>query len=56
VAELLEGKGIDYPAPGHLNVTYRRAPRALKRVAERQARLDLDGEGGSAETNPDDEL
>jgi hypothetical protein len=56
VGELLDGRRIDYPAPAHLNVKYRRAPRALKRVAERQAGLDLDGECRSAETNADEQL
>ena len=42
VAELLDGRGIDYPARGMLNVTYKRAPREVKKVAEEQQQLDLD--------------
>lgn len=34
VAELLEGKGIDYPRTAGTNLTYKQAPRALKKVAE----------------------
>jgi adenine-specific DNA-methyltransferase len=41
VAELLDGRGIDYPARGMLNVTYRQAPLELKRVAEEQAEMDF---------------
>lgn len=34
VAELLAGKGIDYPRTAGVNRTYKQAPRALKKVAE----------------------
>lgn len=34
VAELLGGKGIDYPRTAGINRTYKQAPRALRKVAE----------------------
>lgn len=34
VAEILEGKGIDYPRTAGVNRTYKQAPRALRKVAE----------------------
>lgn len=34
VAELLEGKGIDYPRTAGTNLTYKQAPRAIRKVAE----------------------
>lgn len=34
VAELLEGKGIDYPPSVHVNVTFKRAPRAARPAIE----------------------
>jgi hypothetical protein len=34
VAEILAGKGIDYPRTAGTNVTYKQAPKALKKVAE----------------------
>jgi site-specific DNA-methyltransferase (adenine-specific) len=34
VAELLAGKGIDYPRTAGVNRTYKQAPRALRKVAE----------------------
>lgn len=40
VAELLDGRGIQYPAGGHTNVTHQRAPRA-KGDAGQQGRLEL---------------
>lgn len=36
VAELLEGKGIDYPPSQHVDVTFKKAPKAKKRSQERQ--------------------
>jgi hypothetical protein len=42
VAELLDGRGVQMPAPGQLNVTYRQAPKSPGRTSEEQARL-LDG-------------
>lgn len=40
IAELLEGKGIDYPHPS--NVTYKRAPRALPHQAEQLSLEDVE--------------
>lgn len=34
VAELLDGRGIDYPRTGGVNITYKQAPSALRKVAE----------------------
>jgi len=34
VAELLQGNRIDYPASRHLNVTFRKAPKAQGKVPE----------------------
>ena len=34
VAELLEGKTIDYPRTAGINRTYKQAPRVIKKVAE----------------------
>lgn len=39
VGELLAGKGIDYPAPRLLNVTFKQAPKAGKKVAESQGEM-----------------
>lgn len=36
VAELLEGKGIDYPPSQQVDVTFKKAPKAKKRSRERQ--------------------
>lgn len=54
VGELLEGKGIDYPPSKQVNVTFRRAPRALPRVAEEQRELYLAG-GASVEVGEPEE-
>jgi hypothetical protein len=35
VGELLEGKGIDYPRVSGANITYKQAPRAVRKVAEK---------------------
>lgn len=40
VAELLDGRGIQYPAGGHTNVTHQRAPRAKGNEGQ-QGRLEL---------------
>lgn len=37
IADLLDGKGIDYPVPSHANVTFKRAPR----VKSKTENLDL---------------
>src|SRR3990167_4547621 len=42
VAELLEGKGIDYPRTAGVNRTYKQAPRALKKVAESRTLFEPD--------------
>jgi hypothetical protein len=42
VAELLEGKGIDYPRVSGANITYKQAPRVLKKVAEKRDLFDAD--------------
>jgi hypothetical protein len=42
IAELLEGRRIDYPAIQGANVTYRRAPEAPRKVAEQQQQLGLE--------------
>ncbi|MBA3340610.1 MAG: hypothetical protein H0W30_01275 [Gemmatimonadaceae bacterium] len=42
VAELLEGKTIDYPRTAGINRTYKQAPRALRKVAEPQGLFDAD--------------
>lgn len=36
VAELLEGKGIDYPPSQQVDVTFKKAPKAKKRSREHQ--------------------
>jgi hypothetical protein len=41
VGQLLAGKGVDMPPLSQVNVTYQRAPRELKRVAESQATMEL---------------
>lgn len=43
VAELLEGKGIDYPRTAGVNQTYKQAPRAALKVAEPKGLFDIDG-------------
>lgn len=40
VADLLEGKGIDYPKTGGVNQTYKQAPKHLKKVAEQRDAFD----------------
>ena len=42
VAELLAGKGIDYPRTAGINKTYKQAPRALRKVAEPKGLFDAD--------------
>jgi len=42
VAELLEGKAIDYPRTAGINRTYKQAPRALRKVAEPKGLFDAD--------------
>ena len=42
VAELLEGKGIDYPRVSGSNITYKQAPRAVRKVAEKGDLFDAD--------------
>jgi hypothetical protein len=42
VAELLQGKGIDYPHVSGANLTYKQAPRAVRKVAERGDLFDAD--------------
>jgi hypothetical protein len=42
VAELLEGKTIDYPRTAGINLTYKQAPRALRKVAEPKGLFDAD--------------
>ncbi len=44
VAELLEGKGIDYPRTAGANQTYKQAPRAALKVAEPKGLFDAQGE------------
>jgi DNA modification methylase len=39
VGELLAGKGIDYPAPKLLNVTFKQAPKDQRKVAESQGEM-----------------
>ena len=39
IEDLLDGKGIDMPAVRGMNVTYKRAPEAKRKVAERQLEL-----------------
>lgn len=45
VAGLLAGKGIDRPPVTGSNVTYKQAPRALKKVAEPRTLFEADPEG-----------
>jgi DNA modification methylase len=40
VAELLDGKGIDYPRTAGVNQTYKQAPRAVRKVAEPKGLFD----------------
>jgi site-specific DNA-methyltransferase (adenine-specific) len=49
VAQLLDGRGIDYPQTAGVNRTYKQAPRALKKVAERHPELfgDKDSKGSN---------
>ncbi|MBA3342017.1 MAG: site-specific DNA-methyltransferase [Gemmatimonadaceae bacterium] len=42
VAELLEGKTIDYPRTAGINRTYKQAPRAMRKVAEPKGLFDAD--------------
>ena len=42
VAELLQGKTIDYPRTAGINRTYKQAPRALLKVAEPKGLFDAD--------------
>ncbi len=42
VTELLDGKGIDYPRTAGTNITYKQAPRVLKKVAEPKGLFDPD--------------
>ncbi len=42
VADLLDGKGIDYPRTAGINRTYKQAPKALKKVAEPKGLFDSD--------------
>jgi len=39
VAELLAGRGIDYPPLAQVNITYRRAPKAALPMVAEQSRL-----------------
>ena len=39
VAELLEGKGIEYPPSKQVDVTFKKAPRAKRRKAGKQKQL-----------------
>lgn len=45
IAELLDGRRIDYPVPHSSNVTFKRAPKAEKQQTHTQARLLDDDEG-----------
>jgi hypothetical protein len=45
VAELLAGKGIDYPRTAGVNQTYKQAPKAALKVAEPKGLFDTHGEG-----------
>ena len=48
VADLLEGKRIDYPAHAQTNVTFKKAPKA-KRKGKNVKEVDLFEEGEDAE-------
>lgn len=39
VAELLDGKGIDYPPPSQVNVTFKKAPKAHEKGEQGQDEL-----------------
>jgi site-specific DNA-methyltransferase (adenine-specific) len=40
VGELLGGKALDYPRTAGANVTYQRAPKQVKKVAEQRSLYD----------------
>lgn len=44
VAELLDGKGIDYPRTAGVNQTYKQAPKAVRKVAEPKGLFDPEAE------------
>ncbi len=46
VAELLGGKGIDYPKTAGANLTYKQAPKAIRKVAEPKTLFDPDADSG----------
>lgn len=44
VAELLEGATLDYPKTAGANVTFKQAPRSVRKVAEPPTLFDPDAE------------
>jgi len=41
VGELLDGKGIEYPPPSQVNVTYKKAPKVREEEDKEQGKLAL---------------